>query len=220
MSEVVILVEGLTEKIFVSKLLAPYLAAKSIFVTPIILSKPGERGGDVKFTRAQRDIASHLKQRKSTWITLMVDYYGIRGDWPGYDASKQAQSHQDKADVFNQQTEKKIKELYDEHGASWRFIPYVSMHEIEALLFSDPEVLAEKLQVDVARIHAILRECGEPEKINDSSETAPSRRLKHLAPQYGKTTMGIAIAEQIGIDKMRSACPLFHAWLHQLESLS
>ena len=44
-AEVVVLVEGPTEQRFVKHLLAPYLADRSVYLTPIILDKPGERGG-------------------------------------------------------------------------------------------------------------------------------------------------------------------------------
>jgi len=46
-AEVVVLVEGPTEQRFVKQLLAPYMAAQNVFLTPVILSKPGEKGGDV-----------------------------------------------------------------------------------------------------------------------------------------------------------------------------
>ena len=68
--EVVVLVEGPTEQRFVKDLLVPFLANKSVFLTPIIIDKPGEKGGDVKFARAKNDIEKHLKQRHDTWITL------------------------------------------------------------------------------------------------------------------------------------------------------
>ena len=60
-AELVMLVEGPTEQIFVKQLLEPYLAAKRVYTTPIILSKPGQKGGDVKFSRARNDIERHLK---------------------------------------------------------------------------------------------------------------------------------------------------------------
>ena len=87
-AEVVALVEGPTEQRFIKELLAPYMFDRSVFLTPIILDKPGEKGGDIKFARAKNDIEKHLKQRSETWVTLMVDFYGIRGDWPGYHESK------------------------------------------------------------------------------------------------------------------------------------
>jgi hypothetical protein len=219
-AEVVVLVEGSTEQRFVKQLLAPYLADRGVYLTPIILDKPGEKGGDVKFARTKNDVGKHLKQRKDTWITLLVDYYGIRGDWPGYAESKQQTDHTRKAAIMNQATAEKVQQLFSEQNQSSRFIPYVSMYEIEALYFSDPTRLAEKLGVDQRHIDAILVECKEPEKINDHSTTAPSKRLETLSDRFKKTSTGIAIAEEIGIDKMRGACPLFDSWIKKLESLA
>lgn len=219
-AEVVVFVEGSTEQRFVKELLAPYLAPKGVYLTPIILNKPGEKGGDVKFSRAQSDIGRHLKQRPDTWVTLLVDYYGIKADWPGFDASKVQTEHQRKAGILNQATADEVQRLFPDCNQGRRFIPYVSMYEIEALYFSDPAVLAEKLQVDPCRVEAILAECGEPEKINDHSKTAPSKRLKALSDRFKKTSTGVAIATEIGIPKMRARCPLFNNWLTILESLA
>ena len=219
-AEVVVLVEGPTEQRFVKQILAPYMAERGVFVSPIILNKPGEKGGDVKFARAQNDIGKHLKQRKDTWITILVDYYGIRGDWPGYTESKRQTDHTRKAAIMNQATAEQVQQLFPEENQASRFIPYVSMYEIEALYFSDPACLAQTLEVDQRHIDAILMECKEPEKINDHSTTAPSKRLEALSGRFKKTSTGIAIATEIGIPKMRSACPLFNGWLSKLESLA
>ena len=100
-----------------------------------------------------------------------------------------------------------------------RFIPYVSMHEFEALLFSDPRILAEQLRVAQADVEVILTKCGEPEAINDSSMTAPSKRLANLSERFKKTSTGIAIAKAIGLPTMRRECPLFDAWLTRIENL-
>jgi hypothetical protein len=93
------------------------------------------------------------------------------------------------------------------------------MHEIEALYFSDPVSLAEKMNVKQAVIDSILRECGEPEAINDNFDTAPSHRLEKLSPRFKKTTTGIEIAKTIGIRKMREHCPLFDECVGKIESL-
>lgn len=94
------------------------------------------------------------------------------------------------------------------------------MHEFEALLFSDTAILASELEIDIEQVNAIVQECGEPEKINNNRETAPSHRISQLktSGKFKKTTDGISIAEQIGIDKMRQNCPLFHEWIAQIES--
>ncbi|MBN2716175.1 MAG: DUF4276 family protein [Deltaproteobacteria bacterium] len=218
-AEVVVIVEGLTEQRFIKEILAPYLAPKGVYLTAVVLNKPGEKGGDVKFARAINDIGRHLKQRNDTWVTLLVDYYAIHTDWPGYTESKQRAQHGQKADVMNNATAMKVKEKFPDRNPANRFIPYVSMHETEALYFSDPPSLAAKLEVKREEIDIILKECGEPEKINDHWDTAPSRRLSFLSDRFKKTSTGIAIAKEIGITKMREACPLFNQWVNTLENL-
>lgn len=218
-AEVVVLVEGPTEMRFVKQLLVPYMAVQGVFLTPVILSKPGQKGGDVKFERAKNDIGNHLKQRMDTSVTLLVDYYGIRGDWPGYEESKREKDHTEKYSILTRYTDQQVQQLFPEQNQRRRFIPYVSMYETEALYFSDPACLAENLGVPKRKIDAILDECGEPEKINDHSTTAPSKRLETLSNRFKKTSTGITIAEGIGIGKMREKCPLFNSWLTKLESL-
>lgn len=218
--EVVVIAEGPTEQKFVKEVLAPHMRDRGVFMTAIILDKPGEKGGDVKFSRAQNDIERHLKQRPDTFLTLLVDYYGIKADWPGYLESRKQTSHLRKSEVMNAATAAEVRRLFPLHRPASRFIPYVSMHEIEALYFSDPVVLAEKLGVNLSKIEAILNECGEPEKINDSNHTAPSKRLGNLSDKFKKTATGIVIAKKIGIGKMREACPIFDSWLTTLEQLN
>lgn len=218
-TEVVVLVEGQTEKIFVEELLCPYIADKNVYLRPIIFTKPGEKGGDVRFSRAERDIGNHLKQRLDTYITVMMDYYAIK-EWPGLTESKLQSAHFKKAEVINIETEKKVQKLFPEQNRGRRFIPYVSMHETEALYFCNPAIVAEALNIKQSEIELILRECGEPEAINDSVETAPSKRLSKLCKKYTKTTTGIAIARNIGISLMRERCPLFNAWIAKIENLN
>ena len=216
---IIAIVEGPTEQRFIKEVLAPYLLDSAIFLTPIILNKPGEKGGDVKFARAQNDIELYIKQRRDTWVTTFVDYYGIRGDWPGYAESKAQTTHVRKAAVMNTATADEVHRLFPKENTTKRFIPYVTMHEIEALYFSDPSILAQALGVKQKLIDEILRKCGEPEKINDNSQAAPSKRLGKLSDRFKKTSTGIAIASAIGIPKMREACPIFDGWLTTLENL-
>ena len=216
-AEIVVLVEGRTEQIFIEEIVGPYLAEKSIFMTPIIISKPGQKGGDVKFARVKNDIELHLKQRPDTFLTLFVDYYGIKGDWPGLEKSKTKSATAEKAESVNSETKKQVERLFEGHLASKRFIPYVAMHEFEALLFSEPEILAEHLGVRRAEIEKILSECGGPEEIDDSPDSAPSKRLEKLSSRFKKTTTGIAIAKSTGLAKIRARCLLFDQWMTKIE---
>jgi hypothetical protein len=210
--EIYAIVEGPTEQQFIEKVLAPYLAPKNIFLYAAILRKPGENGGDVKFSRAKNDIEKFLKQRADTQVTLMVDYYGIRNDWPGYEESKSQATHTQKHSVLMQNTADEVQRLFPNQNPQNRFIPYFSMHEIEALYFCNSAQLAQCIGVNKIEIDAIIKECGEPEKINDNRNTAPSKRLEKLSPRFRKTSTGLTIAKNIGVPTMREVCPLFNAW--------
>ncbi len=216
-AEVVALVEGETEKIFVASVLAPYLIDRAyVSMTPTIL---GKRGGNVQFGRAERDIGTHLKQRSDTWVTLVVDYYGIRNTWPGYQKSKRITGHEEKARLLMEATVEKLSGQFGEDQVRKRFVPYVSMFELESLWFSDSEILAKHLGVDSRKVRTILDDCGAPEEIDDSPTSAPSKRLYGLAAGFKKTTTGISIAREIGIPRMKAACPLFGRWVARLEEL-
>jgi hypothetical protein len=219
-AEVVVLVEGRTEQRFVKQLLTPYMADRGVYLSPIILDKPGEKGGDVKYARARNDIEKHLKQRRDTWITLLIDYYGIGSDWPGKHAVQSGASPSDIATAICTATQVAIDADFPNYRSDMRFVPHIAVHEFEALLFSEPAILAKSLQVDRRSIDDIIRVCGEPEAIDDSPQTAPSKRIEQLYSRFKKTIDGIAIAQDIGIDRMRTKCPVFDAWLTRLELLA
>lgn len=109
--------------------------------------------------------------------------------------------------------------LFGDLDSDRRFIPYIAMYEFEALLFSGPDQLAEQLQVPRKSIDKILEQCGEPECINDSQNTAPSKRLESLTSRFKKTSTGIAVAKEIGLHMIRERCPIFNGWLTEIEGL-
>ena len=216
-AQVVAIVEGSTEQTFVKSILAPYLWSSGVVLQAPLLGKPGRKGGNVQFQRASRDIRTHLRQRRDTRVTLMVDYYAIGKDWPGLGESKAVAGPARKAEILNAATFESVRHAEKDHAH--RFIPYVSMFEFESLHFSEPEVLARFLGVGADAVADIVRRYGEPEKINDSPDGAPSKRLAGWDPRFKKTTTGIEIARQTGIERMKAACPLFGAWIAELENL-
>lgn len=123
--EINAIVEGKTEQIFIQKILGPYLALQNIFMIPIIISKPGQKGGDVKFSRVKNDIELHLKQRSDTFLTLFVDYYGIRSDWPGLEDAKRQATPLNKAEKINMATKSTVNHLFNAYSSEKRFIPYI-----------------------------------------------------------------------------------------------
>ncbi|SDE55791.1 DUF4276 family protein [Desulfuromonas thiophila] len=218
--EVIAIVEGKTEEIFINSLLQPYLAQKMVFMTPTQVSKPGQKGGDVKFERVKKDLEIHLKQRADTYVTTLVDFYGVR-EWPGIDLVPANASPAQIAEIVNGATQAAVVELFAAQRADRRFIPHMAIHEFEALLFSDSASLATELDIAEEKVTAVLNECGEPEAINNSPVTAPSKRLDGWSRngEFPKTTTGIAVARSIGIQRMREQCPLFDAWLQRFEAI-
>ena len=65
-----------------------------------------------------------------------------------------------------------------------------------------------------------VRKTTLPEDINDSPETAPSKRILSIFPEgtYSKPEHGPLIAEAIGIDAMRQKCAQFDAWVAHLQA--
>ena len=104
-------------------------------------------------------------------------------------------------------------------NAESRFIPYIEMHEFEALLFSDAGILAEKTEIDVSQIQRIIEEHNNPEEINDDPGKTPAKRLEALKNGYRKVAMGKTVSEAIGIQAIRRQCPHFNNWLTKLEYL-
>ncbi len=218
--EVIAIVEGRTEQIFIESLLTPYLANRKIFICATQVSKPGQKGGDVRFERVKNDLALHLRQRSDTYVTTFVDYYGIKA-WPGIDRVAPNATPKQIAACVNQATKTEVDALFSAQQSARRFIPYMAIHEFEALLFSDSAVLATELGIAENEVTDVLAEFGEPEAINNNAQTAPSKRLDHWSKngRFAKTSAGIALAKVIGIAKMREKCPLFNNWIARFETI-
>ena len=104
-----------------------------------------------------------------------------------------------------------------------RIFPYVQRHEFEALLFSDAgafSILPYAANDAVDALLSIRSRFNTPEDIDDSPDSAPSKRIKALIPRYGKVTDGALVAEEIGLEKIRAECPGFAAWTARLYSLA
>jgi len=216
---VYVIVEGQTEQTFVRDILAPEMGNKGIFMHPALIGKPGHKGGDIRFERAQGDIVRFLKQRLDTYISTMFDYFRLETDWPGNKESQGNFSAARKAEIVETATFEAISGLFPEHNIEQRFIPCIEMYEFEALLFSDAYILAEKIDVSISRIEDILEKFDDPEEINDGPDTAPSKRLQRLKSGYRKVAMGKTISEAIGIQQIRARCSHFNGWLIKLEQL-
>ncbi|HNS20633.1 MAG TPA: DUF4276 family protein [Sedimentisphaerales bacterium] len=220
MVRVHVLVEGQTEETFANKVLQPCFSSAGVFLYPRLVGKPGHRGGIGEYPRARRDILTTLRQDTDAFCTTMFDYYGMPASWPNREAARQ-RPFAEKPVVIEQAI---LADIARELGSAFnaaRFIPYVQMYEFEALLFSDPTLLADGLDLaDDSETHRIRDQFQSPEEINDSKQTAPSKRIKALSPGYSKVMDGVLISQKIGLSKMRAACSHFNEWLTRLETLA
>ncbi len=223
-----VLVEGQTEEAFVRDVLAPYLNSRSVFVSyrRVETSRRKEkitgqtiifRGGIVSYAKLRNDVLRWLKEDANAFLTTMVDVYALPSDFPDIDNART------KADPL--QKVASLEQAFDADIAYHKFVPYLQLHEYEALLFSDIAVTDSGLKLfdDVSRLvplKQIRDQFATPEHIDEGATTAPSKRLKALFPAYDKLLFGPLIAASIGLTRIRQECPHFNSWLTRLESLN
>jgi hypothetical protein len=220
MVRVHVFVEGQTEKMFVQSILSPHFAQHETYLFPRQLGKPKHKRGICDYALARRDILAMLKQEPASFCTTMFDYYGMPDSWPNRAMARQRPFGEKPSTI----EDAVLADIAAELGAAFdpgRLIPYVQMHEFEALLFSDTKVLAEGLKLPGdASVQAIRDQFRTPEEINDSEQTAPSKRIHNLNEGYAKVRHGILISQDIGLDVMRAECPHFNEWIAKLEAVA
>jgi hypothetical protein len=141
----------------------------------------------------------------------MLDYYALPSDFPGY------------ATLPNAPPVARVQYLEQAFGADvadQRFVPYLSQHEFEALLFVDPPSAAWVYEDDAVVKHLVQvrTACGgQPELINNSPATAPSKQVKAVFPSYQKPLHGPLASGAAGLSALRASCPHFNDWVKVLE---
>ncbi|MEA2008456.1 MAG: DUF4276 family protein, partial [Chloroflexota bacterium] len=103
-----------------------------------------------------------------------------------------------------------------------RFRPYLQLHEFESFLFVDVESTVDWFRGNERTLQAlenIRRQFSSPEEIDDDPNSAPSKRIGRVFPEYQKVLDGPLITIEIGLEKLRASCAHFNAWLTWLESL-
>lgn len=210
-----IVVEGQTEQRFIEKVLAPYLGHRQIVATArAVETSRGYKGGITSYQKAKNDLQRWLKEDKNVnvYFSIMFDLYGLPSDFPGYDEARSYPPYE-RTKILEQKLSKDI--------ADRRFIPYIQLHEFEALIFAAPELLAYEYLGYESQIQQLCQIVAtqNPELINDGPKTAPSKRILSMIPVYSKAVGGIEVVSAIGIERMRERCHHFNEWLAKLELL-
>lgn len=215
-----ILVEGQTEETFVRECLSPHLGAVGLWLDITIVKTkrpagaPSHKGGVSTFGKIDRDLRRLLGDSNASVITTMIDYHGLPGDFPGMPSRPLGRPRA------------RVEHLQ----AHWfqivqdpRFIPFLVLHEFEALLFSDWSAWSavfpgdgNALQQLKGQLHALA-----PEEVNERPGFHPSGRIDSaLAGRYQKVAQGAQLARRIGLTAMRNRCPHFHEWVTRLEQVA
>lgn len=217
--------EGTTELVFARDILVPHLAGLGVYLhKPVLVAHARKkrrvhRGGGRRFRPMQNDIERRLKEDRSNdvYFTTMIDLYALHLDFPG----------REEADHLLSRPYERVTSLEN----SWqsetndrRFLPFIQLHEFEAYLFTDVANLSEFFDNSsraIRELQSVTDGVRSPELIDDGQHSAPSKRIIAQFPTYKslKTTVGPQMAELIGLQKIRSACPHFDQWLGRLEQL-
>ena len=228
MTRLLVHVEGQTEEDFVNQVLAPNLCARGFSKVGARLMGNArqryQRGRIRAWTTVRKEIVNQFKGDSASISTIMVDYYGLpqtgSGAWPGRSEARE-HTFPNNAKTVEDALALDVCEQMGTDFNRERFIPYVMMHEFEAMLFGDCDRFAEGIgEPELAPKFLEIRDkfrC--PEEIDDSPKTAPSKRITSLVPGYQKPLMGTLASLEIGLTAIRSACPHFRSWLEHLEHM-
>ncbi|MEL0591301.1 MULTISPECIES: DUF4276 family protein [Planktothrix] len=107
----------------------------------------------------------------------MCDLYALPNDFPGFEEAQKISDPYERVKQLE-------NALFDDINDS-RFIPYIQLHEFEALILSDPIKLEERFpnyQSEVQKLVSLCQSFESPELINDGEQTAPSKRIIQAIP--------------------------------------
>jgi len=223
-----VIAEGHSEEDFIRDVLTPHLAGFNVFVACQMVHTGGNKTHPIKgglgkipkykpIRRALERWVEADRDRTDVWYTTMLDLYAFPKD----DESPYTEDIRAITDKYQRVT-KLEADMFALHKVP-RFIPYVQLHEFETFLLVD----VERLGPMEPKSKTALRRLADQmiglnvELVNDSPQTAPSKRIINAMPAYEvqKRTLGPMVAEEIGIPALRTACDHFNEWLTRLEQL-
>lgn len=216
MKRLVIIAEGETEESFVNNILCPFFCSKGIYNSIQCFKTKHSHGGMSKYSYIKKDILNIIYE-KDVVVSMMIDFYRLPSDFPGFNDLKVTQTHKEQANLLETRIKKDLEnsqnQLFD------NFIPYIQLHEFEALVFasiSGIDSLFERSEMDYNGLMNVIQQYPNPEDINNHPDTAPSVRLKKLISGYNKVLHGIDIINTVGMAELLEKCPRFKTWIESM----
>lgn len=229
MIRVNVVAEGQSELCFAKRVLNGYFGGSPIVDSRCVLTGTMSRinyeyrGGLTTYQKARNDITRWLKEDTGAYVTTMFDFFRLPNDFPGYERAISCTDHREGVRLLEEAMKADIlsDEKFRDEGR--RFIPYIQLHEFEALLFTDINVLKDDYlePEDRRKIDQLYEDTKGilPEEINHGENTAPSKRLLATV-DYRKGETASQWLETIGIDAIRKKCPHFSEWIAALQMLT
>ena len=222
MTRLYFVVEGHTEEDFVNQVLIEHLAHRDVMVPPSIKVGNGKQtGGKVTYARLLPQLERLMKQQPGVYFTTLIDMFRIGTDFPNFQIANQLPDPVSRVTALEQAM---LEDMISRTRTRF-FVPYVQLHEFEALLWTDPSVLdaaciGHGVPSKLTELEAVNAEYETPEHINSRPEKAPSKRLKQLyGNAFDKRIIGSLVTKNIGLERIRQAYPRFGAWITKLEQL-
>lgn len=216
MKRINLVVEGQSEETFVRDFLAPTLALQGLAIVARCVETGKKRvgtfkGGMTSYLKAKNDISQWLRQDRNAYVSTMFDLYALPNDFPGF-ATPNLMGHA-KAQAIETALAADINDR--------NFVPYIQVHEFEALVFSEIQQIEEVIPDCRAgnALHNVRLQHQTPEHINDGPNTAPSKRILTHVPSYRKVLHGSRLTKRIGLPKILGECSHFKEWVDQLLGL-
>lgn len=218
MRNLYLIVEGETEEEFVKRLLIPYLYGRGLrcHIQAILVCMSGGGHGHNNTEHFLNTIEPVLYYDGEPVITSLLDFFRFPRKHLDYSACQERPTAVAQADCLQDALFQQVQQLRSYR----RFIPYVQLHEFEALLFTDAggyELHPPAIGMAVAGVRAAY---ATPEAINSSPEQAPSKRLAAIytaaGQRYRKVADAVDILELIGLDLVIARCPRFGTWVEEI----
>ncbi len=218
MKRIIIICEGSTEREFGKTLLSEYFMKLNIHVQCPLIKRT--MGGVVKWKVLKKEIETYLIEN-DVYVTMLIDYYGIYSklNFPFWAESLKIPDKSERMQYLENAMQNDIKD-----SVRHRFIPYLQLHEFEALLFNDIQVFYDQIPqnelIGIEELKQVFIDYpNNPEMINDKKETSPSHRLERIISGYNKVLYGHYFAEAIGLKKIRNKSPRFNNWINIIENI-
>jgi len=221
MKHLYIIVEGETELEFVNRILIPHFTAKGLHthIQGLMITMKGGGHGFNNIEHFKKTLKPLLFYEKEPVITTMIDHYGINSEnkLPNYTNCIKEIDIEKRINCMEQSLMTVVNSIKKYPN----FIPNIVRHEMETLLFANPEKGFELEKEEIKNeVLAICSEIPNVEDINCTPQGAPSKRLQQIYKnhnrKYSKISDGVNIAELTGIDTILKKCPRFKSWIDNL----